>query len=230
MLKHLKKIWPKIEKLREVKYNGPPGTFTNKKRVQLHELEDKYFDCEMELEIQLANREKAARGSKIDVGLQLSEPGGTDGPPRDSLDTEEQEEPTDKGTQKKFTKPKRGDYPAVGPLGPGDLNVEGDWEGPIELFEFGESDDGWVNCTTGYYWHPALGGGIYIHEVENYRNWEYDYEPPESERVLDEPEIPEAVPKINHHNLHLNHHSLHHNTCRENLRNRHILNQLQRIL
>ena len=65
--------------------------------------------------------------------------------------------------------------------------MEGDWEGPIELFEYGESNDGWVNCTTGYYWHPALGGGIYVHEGETYRNWEFDYEPPEEERVPDQP-------------------------------------------
>ena len=31
---------------------------------------------------------------------------------------------------------KKGTYPKVGPTGPGDLNLEGDWEGPIELFEF----------------------------------------------------------------------------------------------
>ena len=66
--------------------------------------------------------------------------------------------------------------------------MEGDWEGLVELFEFGESDDGWVNCTTSYYWYPALGGGIYIHEGEPYRNWEYDYEPPDDERVPNQPE------------------------------------------
>ena len=50
-----------IEKLREVKYKGPPDTFTTKKRVRLYELEDKYFNCEMEREIRLAKREKAAK-------------------------------------------------------------------------------------------------------------------------------------------------------------------------
>ena len=33
-----------------------------------------------------------------------------------------------------------------------------------------------------------LGGGIYIHEDETYRNWEYDYEPPENERVPNQTE------------------------------------------
>ena len=31
-------------------------------------------------------------------------------------------------------KPKKGTYPKVGPKGPGDLNLEGDWEGPIRAF------------------------------------------------------------------------------------------------
>ena len=68
-----------------------------------------------------------------------------------------------------------------------------DWEGPIELFKFGEGDDGWVNCTTGYYWHPALGGGVCLYEGEWYQNWEFDYKPPEREIVLYEPENVENV-------------------------------------
>lgn len=38
------------------------------------------------------------------------------------------------------------------------------------------------------YWHPALGGGICLYEDEWYRNWEFDYEPPEKEIVMEEPE------------------------------------------
>ena len=85
----------------------------------------------------------------------------------------------------------------MGPNGPGDLNVQGDWEGLIELLEFGKSDDGWVNCTTGYYWHPALGGGICLCDDEWYRNWEFDYEPPHGEIVPDdyEPAQGEIVPE-----------------------------------
>ena len=85
-----------------------------------------------------------------------------------TLEQGEQKEPENVDLQYDFPKPQKGEYPAVGPNGPGDLKVEGDWEGPIELFEFGESDGGWVNVTTGYYWHPALGGGIYLHEDEWY--------------------------------------------------------------
>ena len=84
-------------------------------------------------------------------------------------------------------RPKKGDYTALRPNEPGELNIEGDWEGPIELFEFEESDDGWVNCTTVYYWHPALGEGICLYEDKWYRNWELNYEPPEEEIVPDEP-------------------------------------------
>ena len=58
--------------------------------------------------------------------------------------------------------------------------------------EFGESDEGWVNCTTVYYWHSALGGGIYSYEEEWYWNWMY-YEPPEEEIVLEEVENVECV-------------------------------------
>ena len=71
-------------------------------------------------------------------------------------------------------------------MGPGDLNVEGDWEGPIELFEFEYEEEGWINCTTGYYWHSVLAGGIYQHEDEWYRNWKFDYKPPEKEIVQEE--------------------------------------------
>ena len=56
-------------------------------------------------------------------------------------------------------KPKKGTYPKVGLKGPGDLNLEGDWEGPIELFKFEDIEEGWINCTTRYYLHSVLGGG-----------------------------------------------------------------------
>ena len=32
-------------------------------------------------------------------------------------------------------KPEKGAYPTLRTHGPGELNIEGDWEGPIELFE-----------------------------------------------------------------------------------------------
>ena len=85
-------------------------------------------------------------------------------------------------------KPEKGTYPFVGSAGPGDLDVEGDWEGPIELFEFEDEEQGWLNCTRGYYWHPVLGGGIYQHEGEWYQNWEFDTQ-------QEEPKVPQDPPK-----------------------------------
>ena len=115
-------------------------------------------------------------------------------------DPEEEEDSEGQGQLKSpwdRPKPKKGTYPSVAPRGPGDVNVEGDWEGPIELFEFEYEDEGWVCCTPGYYWHPVLGGGIYQHEDEWYRNWEFDYEPPEEEIVPQEPEdIEKENPEI----------------------------------
>ena len=75
----------------------------------------------------------------------------------------------------------------MGPNGPGDLNVEGDWEGPINLFEFEDIEEGWINCTTGYYWHSVLGGGIGQYKDEWYQNWNFDYKPPEKEIVPEKP-------------------------------------------
>ena len=132
------------------------------------ELENKFAEFEIERENRLANR----GGSKR-----------TEGP-------DEEEDPGGQGQLKSpwdRSKPKKGTYPSVGPNGPGDLNVEGDWEGPIDLFEFEYIEEGWINCTTGYYWHSVLGGGIYQHEDKWYRNWEFDYKPPEKEIVQEEP-------------------------------------------
>ena len=92
------------------------------------------------------------------------------------------------------SKPKKGTYPKVGPKGPGDLNLEGDWDGPIDLFEFEDIEEGWINCTTGCYWHSVLGGGICQYSNEWYRNWEFDYKPPDEEVVPEEPE--EEIPDV----------------------------------
>lgn len=92
-------------------------------------------------------------------------------------DTGEEEEEDPKGQDLlkspwDHTKPKKGTYPTVGPNGPGDLNIPGDWEGPIELFKFKDIEEGWTSCTTGFYWHSPLGGGICQFEDNWYRNWE----------------------------------------------------------
>ena len=134
---------------------------------------------------------------EIDKENRLAKMGGS----RRSEDPEREEDP--KGPPKgqgqleppwDRPKPKKGTYPKVGPKGPGDLNLEGDWEGPIELFEFKDIEEGWINCTIGYYWHSVLGGGICQYADEWYRNWEYDYKPPENEVVPEEPE--EEIPEV----------------------------------
>ena len=40
----------------------------------------------------------------------------------------------------------------------------------------------------GYYWHSLLGGGICQLDDKWYRNWEFDYEPPDKEIVHEESE------------------------------------------
>ena len=77
------------------------------------------------------------------------------------------------------------------------MNVEGYWEGPIHLFEFEYIEEGWINCTTGCYWHSVLGGGIYQYEDKWYRNWEFNYKPPEKVIVQEEPgDIQQEDPKV----------------------------------
>ena len=108
------------------------------------ELENKFAEFEIERENRLANRGGSRR---------------TEGPGKE-------EDPKGQGQLKSpwdRPKPKKGTYPSVGPNGPGDLNVEGDWEVPIDLFEFEYIEEGWKNCTIGYYWHSVLGGEIYQH-------------------------------------------------------------------
>ena len=157
--KYMDQFDEELGEFKEIQQKGTAREFTIAKMKRMEELKEKCSEFEIEREIHLANREKPG-GSKRERTSQISED------PEGRADVEstlrqrgqkESENPT--GSLEK-SKPKKGDYPTLGPHGPGDLNVEGDWEGPIELFEFGESDDGWVNCTTGYYWHPALGGGI----------------------------------------------------------------------
>ena len=143
------------------------------------ELESKIAEFEIERENRLASMGES-RWSE-DMEREEGPPGGQ-GQPKPPWDRQ---------------KPKKGTYPAAGPNGPGDLNIEGNWEGPIELFEFEDIDEGWVNCTTGYYWHSVLGGGICQYADEWYRNWEFDYKPPENEVVSEEfGEAPQEVPEV----------------------------------
>ena len=144
-----------------------------------NELESKLAEFEIEKEDRLARR----GGSKRSMEQEKEE--DPRGPPKNQGQLKS---PWDR------PKPTKGTYPKVGPKGPGDLNLEGDWEGPIELFEFEDIEEGWTNCTTGYYWHRVLGGGICQYSNEWYRNWEFDYQPPDEEVVPEEPE--EETPEI----------------------------------
>ena len=157
-----------VEELKKIQATGTVQDYTRAKMNRREELEDKFAEFEIEREERLARRGESRREGDI----------------------EEEEDPKDQGQLKSpwdRPKPKKGAYPSVGPMGPGDLNVEGDWERPIELFEFEYEEEGWINCTTGYYWHSVLGGGIYQHEDKWYRHWEFNYKPPEKEIVQEEP-------------------------------------------
>ena len=173
---------------------GTAKEFTIAKINRKHDLENKLVEIEVEREIRLANRERALGGSKRERAPQPS--GSTE--MEKEVEQEEQEMSVAPGDQPlDRPNPTKGNYSKLGYNGPGDLNVEGDWEGPIELFEFEHSDYGWVNCTTGFYHHPALGGGICLYNDEWYRNWEFDCEPPDKEVVPVEPEeVEEEQPKL----------------------------------
>ena len=153
-----------VGELNEIREKGTAKEYTNAKMKRKVEIEDKFTEFEIERDIRLAHR----GGSK--------RVGGTD--------EKEGEDPKGQGQLKSpwdQTKPKKGTYPSIGSSGPGDLNIEGDWKGPIELFELEDIEEGWTNCTTGYYWTSLLGGGICQFDDKWYRNWEFDYEPPEEE-------------------------------------------------
>ena len=169
--KHIDMLSKEVKELDEIREKGTAKDYTKVRYKRKEELEDKIAKFEIEREERLEKRRE-----KRDVQREK--------------DIEEKGDPKSQGQLKSpwdQTKPKKGTYPFVGSAGPGDLNVEEDWEGPIELFEFEDEEEGWLNCTTGYYWHPVLGGGIYQHEGEWYRNWEFDHKPPEEEIVPDEP-------------------------------------------
>ena len=170
-----------LEELNKLREKGIAKDWTKAKMDRKEILQDKIAEFEIERENRLAKMGESRR------------PG----------DTEEEEDPKGQESSESpwdRTKPKKGTYPTVGPNGPGNLNIQGDWEGPIELFEFEDIDEGWTSCTTGYYWHKLMGGGICQFEENWYRNWEFDYEPPaeevigeESEDIqLEDPEIPQA--------------------------------------
>ena len=149
-----------IQELNEIREKGTAKEYTKAKMERRNELKNKLAEFEIEKEDRVARR----GGSKRIMEQEEQE--DPRGPPKSRSQLES---PWDR------PKPTKGTYPKVGPKGPGDLNLEGDWEGPIELFEFEDIEEGWTNCTTGYYWHSVLGGGICQYSNEWYRNWEFDY-------------------------------------------------------
>ena len=162
-----------MQEINKIRETGTTKDYTKAKMNRRDKLENKMAEFEIEKENRLAN---------------IGESRGREDPEREK----DPKEPSKGQGQLKSPwdqqKPKKGTYPTVGSKGPGNLNVEGDWEGPIKLFEFEDIEEGWLNCTTGYYWHSVLGGGICQYADEWYRNLGYDYKPPESEVVPEEPE------------------------------------------
>ena len=171
-----------VQEINKIRETGTAKDYTKAKMNRRSELKNKMAEFEIEKENRLANMGESRRSE---------DPEGEKDPKGPLKGQGQLKSPWDR------QKPKKGTYPTVGPKGPGDLNLEGDWEGPIELFEFEDIEEGWINCTTGYYWHSVLGGGICQYADEWYRNWEFDYKPPENEVVPEEPgEASQEVPEV----------------------------------
>ena len=142
-----------IQELNKICEKGTSKEYTKAKMERRDELLNKLAEFKIEKEDRIARR----GGSKKSMKQEEEED------PKGPLKSQGQlKSPWDR------PKPKKGSYPKVGLKGPGDLNLAGDWEGPIELFEFKDIEEGWVNCTTGYYWHSVLGGGICQYSNEWY--------------------------------------------------------------
>ena len=132
--KYIAQFEREVQEINKIRETGTAKEYTKAKMERRNELENKMAEFEIEKENRLAKM------------------GGS----RRSEDPEREEDP--KGPPKiqgqleppwDWPKPKKGTYPKVGLKCPGDLNLEGDWEGPIELFEFEDIEEGWINCTTG---------------------------------------------------------------------------------
>ena len=180
--KYIAQFDREVQEINKIRETGTAKDYTKAKMDRRNEIENKMAEFEIEKENRLANMGESRRsedpeGEKYPKGSPKGQ--GQLKPPWDRL------------------KPKKGTYPKVGLKGPGDLNLEGDWEGPIKLFEFEDIEKGWINCTTGYYWHSVLGEGICQYVDEWHRNWEFDYIPPENEVIPEEPgESSQEMPEI----------------------------------
>ena len=129
---YMEKFDRELGELKEIQEKGTARDYTRAKMNRREELENKFSEFEIERDIRLASR----GGSRKE---------GWTGADVDPESQEEPENPKDQSGLKSpwaWPKPKKGTYPALGSNGPGDLNVEGDWEGPIELFKFEYNDEG----------------------------------------------------------------------------------------
>ena len=176
--KYIAQFEREVQEINKIRETRTAKEYTKAKMERRDELENKMAEFEIEKENRLARMGGSKRSMELEEDPK--------GPPKNQGQLKS---PWDR------PKPKKGTYPKVGLKGPGDLNLEGDWEGPIELFEFEDIEEGWLNCTTGYYWHSVLGGGICQHANEWYQNWEYDYKPPDREVVPEEPEEEIDIPQ-----------------------------------
>ena len=178
---YMDKFDKELEELKEIQQKETAKDYTRAKMNRREELENKFSEFEIEREVRLARR----GGSKREGGT------SEDVDPESQGESEIPKGQSDLKSPWDQSKPKKGTYPALGPKGPGDLDVQKTGRAPLNFSNFEYNDEGWINCTTGYYWHSVLGGGIYLYEDEWYRNWEFDYKPPEEEIVQDEPDYGE---------------------------------------
>ena len=125
-----------VEEINKIRETGTAKDHTKAKMNRRNELESKIAEFEIEKENRLTSMGESRRSEDVEREEDPRGPPEGQGQLKPPWDQQ---------------KPKKRTYPAVGPNGPGDLNIEGDWEGPIELFEFEDIDEGWINCTTGYY-------------------------------------------------------------------------------
>ena len=177
--KHIVQFEKEIQELNKIREKGTAKEYTKAKMERRDELENKLAEFEIEKEDRIARRGGSMRSKEQEEKEDPRGPSKSQGQLKSPWDR---------------PKLRKGSYPKIRSKGPGDLNLEGDLEGPIELFEFEDIEEGWINCTTGYYWHTVLGGGICHYSGEWYRNWEFDYKPPDEEVVLEE--LEEEVSKI----------------------------------
>ena len=125
---YMDKFDRELGELKEVQEKGTAKDYTRAKMNRREELENKFSQFDTERDIRLASKAAVLGGSRREGST------SGDGDPESQEESENLEDQGDMKTPWDRPKPEKGTV--LGPSGPGDLNVEGDWEGPIELFEF----------------------------------------------------------------------------------------------